>query len=320
MIGRRTLLAALPAALPVHRAAAQEFPSRRVTIVVPYPPGGTTDAMARMLAQRITGPLGQPVVVENRAGANTVIAAEHVARAEPDGHTILVSSGTTHTLNPLLNRSLPYKPEDFAPVALVSRVPLTLLARKDLPGTLPEFTAWAKSRGAAVNAGTNGPTSIHHLTVLMLNQALGLSLQGVPYRGDSQQIVDLLAGRIDLAVVGGGTSIAAHRNDQGRILAFTGGQRLPSLPDVPTLSESTPDLLAQTWFGLMVPARTPRPAIDRLNQVVVAALGDAELRQRLEADGQFVSGPTTPEQVSTFLREDAERWAPIVRGIERRPE
>lgn len=240
-IGRRPLLglgAALGLAMP---ALAQQAPAGRpVTLVVPFPPGGSTDVMARLLAERMAPALGQPVLVENRPGAATAIGAEAVARAAPDGYTVLVNSGTTLTINPLVLHHLPYKVEDFAPVSLLSILPFAFLVQNRLPATIPEFVALAKAKPGQLNYGTNGPSSFNNIAAVLVNDALGIRMQDVTYRGDAAQLNDFVAGTLDVLVVGGSSAIQPHRNGQGRIIGWTGDRRMPFMPEIPTFAEYAP--------------------------------------------------------------------------------
>ncbi|MCO6415718.1 tripartite tricarboxylate transporter substrate binding protein [Siccirubricoccus sp. KC 17139] len=305
-IRRRLMLGALP--LLAAPALAQ---GRPVTLVVPFPPGGSTDVMARLLADRMAPALGTNVVVENRPGGATVVGAEAVARAAPDGMTVLVNSGTTLTLNPLLMKSLSYKPEDFAAVSLLSTLPFAFLLKNSLPGDIDGFVAHAKARPGQLNYGTNGPSSFNNIAAVLVADALGIRMQDVTYRGDAQQLSAFLAGTLDLLVVGGASAIQPHRNGQGRIIGWTGDRRMPSLPDIPTFEEKVPGTVAQTYFGLVVPARTPRGPIERLSKAAAAALQTPELRERLLAEGQFAIG-SGPEDFASFLQTEAARWRPVL--------
>ncbi|TCZ55094.1 tripartite tricarboxylate transporter substrate binding protein [Roseicella aquatilis] len=309
-LGRRPLLALGAAGLAMP-AIGQ---TRPITLVVPFPPGGSTDLMGRLLAERMQRALGQPVVVENRGGSATVVGAEYVARAAPDGFTALVNSGTTLTLNPLLMRSLPYKVTDFAPVSLLSTLPFAFLLQNRLPRTIPEFVALAKERPGQLNYGTNGPSSFNNIAAVLVADRLGIRMQDVTYKGDAQQLNDFLAGTLDLLVVGGASAIQPHRNGQGRILAWTGERRLPVTPDIPNFVEYAPDTVAQTYFGLVVPARTPQAMIDRLSGAAREALQEPGLRDRLLSEGQFALG-TGPEDYAAFLAREAERWAPVLKKM-----
>jgi tripartite-type tricarboxylate transporter receptor subunit TctC len=309
---RRRPLLGLAGTMAAGGARAQAtFPSRPVTLVVPFPPGGSTDLMARLLAERMAPTIGQPVLVENRPGAATVVGAEYVARAAPDGHTVLVNSGTTLTINPLLLRNLAYKVTDFAAVSLLSTLPFAFLVQNRLPATIPEFVALAKARPGALNYGTNGPSSFNNIAAVLVADALGIRMQDVTYRGDAAQLNDFLAGTLDLLVVGGASAIGPHRNNQGRIIGWTGERRMPFLPEIPTFAEFVPGTVAQTYFGLVVPARTPRPAIDRLSAAASQALQEPALRDRLLAEGQFAVG-SSPEECAAFMAREADRWRPLL--------
>jgi tripartite-type tricarboxylate transporter receptor subunit TctC len=292
------------------------FPTRPVTIVVPFPPGGSTDVTARMMAELMAPRLGQPVLVDNRPGAQTIIAAEHVARAAPDGHTLLMAAGTTLTINPLVGRNLPYRPEDFAPIALVATLPFAFVVRQGMPATVEEFVALARARPGAINYGHNGRGSFNHIVGAMIEEKLGIRMQDIPYRGDAAQTQDLLGGTLDAMVVGGASGLTAHRTGRARILAWTAERRLPGLPDQPVFAETHPDLVAQTWFGLLAPARTPQPVIVRLNEVTQGALQDDSLRERLLAEGILSAAPAGPEAFAEFLRTEAARWAPLLQRLD----
>ncbi len=312
--GRRPLLGLGAAVALAAPALAQAPVQRPVTLVVPFPPGGSTDVMARLLAERMAPILGQPVLVENRPGGATVVGAEAVLRSAPDGQTVLVNSGTTMTIHPLIMRSLPYRAEDFAPVSLLAVLPFAFLVQNRMPATVPEFVAYGKARPGRINYGTNGPSSFNNIVAVLVADAFGLRMQDVTYRGDAQQLNDFLAGTLDLLVVGGASAIGPHRNGQGRIVAWTGERRMPFMPDVPTFSEFAPDTVAQTYFGLVVPARTPRPAVERLSAAAAQALQEPALRERLLGEGQFAMG-TSPEEYGAFLRREAERWRPVLQKL-----
>jgi tripartite-type tricarboxylate transporter receptor subunit TctC len=312
----RRAAVALAAGLLATPALAQGgFPSRPVTIVVPFAPGGSTDVLTRLMAERMGEALGRTVQVDNRPGGNTIIGAEYVARAEPDGHTVLMAAGTTLTINPLIYRRLAYKPEDFTPITLASTFPFAVIARKDGPADIAALVAAAKARPGRITYGTNGPTTLTNMAMLMVLDRLGVEMQDVTYRGDAAQLNDFLSGTLDLLVVAGSTALPVHSNDQGRILGWTSAQRVSSTPDVPTFAESVPGLVAESWFGLLAPARTPAAAVERLNTAAVQALQDARIRERLTNDGQFPKGGT-PDEFARFMASEAERWRPILSKLD----
>ena len=312
--GRRAVLTAGLGSLAAPASAQTAFPDRPVTLVVPFPPGGSTDVMARLLAERMAPLLGQPVLVENKPGAATVVGAEAVARSAPDGYTVLVNSGTTLTINPLLMRNLSYRPESFAPVSLLATLPFAFLVQNQLPATIPEFVALAKSKPGQLNYGTNGPSSFNNIVAVLVSEALGIRMQDVTYRGDSAQLNDFVAGTLDVLVVGGSSAIGPHRNGQGRILAWTGDRRMPMTPDVPIFAEVAPEAVGQTWFGLAAPARTPAAAVERLSAAASRALQEPALRDRLLSEGQFAIG-SSPGEYAAFLGREMDRWRPLLQRM-----
>jgi tripartite-type tricarboxylate transporter receptor subunit TctC len=314
-IGRRALPALGLAAAGAAQAQAQWSPARPVTIVVPFPPGGSTDVTARLVAERMTPLLGQNVVIDNKPGAQTVIGAEAVARAAPDGHTMLMSSGTTLTINPLIGRNLPYRAEDFAPVAHVATLPFCIAVKPGIPDTLEGFVAHVRANPGRVTWGHNGRGSFNHIAGALIADRLGLDWQDVGYRGDAHQMNDLLAGTLDSVLVGGATGLALARSGRAKIIGWTGETRLPNLPDQPVFNEIWPGLVAITWFGLLAPARTPPAAVARLNAAAAAAAADATVRERLLNEGILASGGT-PADFQAFLAREAERWGPLLRRLD----
>ncbi|NCY26714.1 MAG: tripartite tricarboxylate transporter substrate binding protein [Alphaproteobacteria bacterium] len=282
---------------------------------MPFPPGGSTDVTARVLAERMAGPLGLPVQVENRPGAATVIGADYVARSAPDGHNVLIASGSTLTINPHIVRNLSYRLEDFSPVTLVSTLPFAIVARPDGPADLPALMARAAARPGTITYGTNGPSSFNNIAMLLVNEAFSVRMQDVTYRGDSAQVADLLGGRLDLLVVGGATGLALHRGGTGRILAWTGERRMPGNEEVPLVADFKPDVVAQTWFGLLVPARSPAGMIERISQAAVQVIRGDDFRGRMLNEGMFAAG-STPAEFGHFLTRESHRWGPLLRRLE----
>lgn len=314
-VTRRALPALGLAAAGAAQAQPAWSPTRPVTIVVPFPPGGSTDVTARIMAEKMAPLLGQSVVVDNKPGAQTVIAAEHVARAAPDGHTLLMASGTTLTINPLIGRNLPYRPEDFAPVLHVATLPFCIAVRPGIPDTIAGFVAHVRANPGKVTWGHNGRGSFNHIAGALIADRLNLDWNDVGYRGDAHQMNDLLAGTLDAILVGGATGLQVARTGRAKIIGWTGETRLPNLPDQPTFAESYPGLVAVTWFGLLAPARTPEPALARLNATAAQAAADATLRQRLLDQGIVVAGGTR-DDFRAFLAREAERWAPLLRRLD----
>ena len=312
-IARRPLLAGLAGLGLASPALAQTSAAPRpITIIVPFAPGGSTDIVSRLLAERMTSLLGQPVQVENRAGANTIIGAEFVARARPDGHTLLMAAGTTLTINPVIVPNLPYKLEDFAPVMLATTFPFGIITQ--MRGGAVDVPAWvaaAKARPGQMTYGTNGPTTLTNVAMLMVMERLGITMQDVTYRGDSAQLAAFMAGDLDVLVVSGGTAQPVHRDGRGRMIAWTSGRRIASTPDVPSIAEFAPGLDVLSWFGLLAPARTPQDVVQRVNAAANEALKDERIRERLITEGQFLAGGS-PEDFADFLRLSDTQWRPIL--------
>ncbi len=291
---RRPVLGGLAAALAAPSLAAAQ--ARPITIVVPFAPGGSTDIVSRLLAERMTQILSQPVQVENRPGANTIIGAEHVARARPDGHTLLMAAGTTLSINPVIVPNLPYKLSDFAPIMLATSFPFGILTQ--MRGGAEDVAGWVAAAKANV-------------AMLMVMGRLGITMQDVTYRGDSAQLAAFLAGDLDVLIVAGGTAIPAYRNRQGRLIAWTSARRVDSTPEVPSTADYAPGLEALSWFGLLAPAGTPAELIQRINAAANEALQDARIRERLVTEGQFLAGGT-PQDFTDFLARTDAAWRPIL--------
>ena len=312
-IARRPLLAGLAGLGLASPALAQSGTAPRpITIIVPFAPGGSTDIVSRLLAERMTSLLGQPVQVENRAGANTIIGDEFVARARPDGHTLLMAAGTTLTINPVIVPNLPYKLEDFAPVMLATTFPFGIITQ--MRGGAVDVPAWvaaAKARPGQMTYGTNGPTTLTNVAMLMVMERLSITMQDVTYRGDSAQLAAFMAGDLDVLVVSGGTAQPVHRDGRGRMIAWTSGRRIESTPDVPSIAEFAPGLDVLSWFGLLAPARTPVEMVQRVNAAANEALKDQRIRERLITEGQFLAGGS-PEDFADFLRRSDTQWRPIL--------
>lgn len=313
MIARRPLLAAALAAPAVARA--QPWPSRPVRLVVPFPPGGSTDLLARRLAERFSTTLGQSVVVENRPGAGGTTGSDVVAKAAPDGHTLLMGVTGTHGVAPSLYPALPYQPlRDFAPVSLVVRAPLVLVVHPAVPArTLAEFTAAAKAAPASITYGTPGNGTSMHLTGVMYDLAAGTQLVHVPYRGSAAALNDLVAGTLktmfgDLLVV-----LPQIRAGTIRAIAVTSAARNPLLPEVPTFAEAgLPGFEALSWQGLFAPAGTPEPVVERLSAETRAALELPEIREFFSAQG-FLVGGSTPAAFRALVAAEIAKWGRVVR-------
>src|SRR3982751_5398225 len=279
------------------RAFAQAaYPSRTIKLVVPFPAGGTTDLLGRLVAEQLKTGLGATVVVENKPGAGTTIAAEQVARSEPDGHTLLLATSTTLAINKTLYKKLPYDPvKDFAPIALLAGVPFALIINPELPPkTLAEFIAYAKSNpGLAYGSAGNG--SPQHLGAEMLKAAAGIDILHVPYRGSVPAMFDVMSGHIPFMVMDLQPALQQIREGKVRVLGVTTPKRIAAAPDIPTLAEAgLPGYELVAWQGVVAPAGTPRPIVDALAAQMAKLMADPATQERLKALTLEPLPPSTP--------------------------
>lgn len=314
---RRAALAGLvsAAALPRH-AGAQAFPTRAVTIVVPYPPGGPVDLVARVIAQEIAGDLGQSVLVDNRAGAAGVVGTAAVARAEPDGHTLVLGTNQTHATNESLIKTTPYRAvKDFAPVAGIAEIPHVLVVRKDLGvADAAALVKLAKERPGALNVGSTGNGSASHLTAELFKVRTATALQHVPFRGAAPMVQELLAGRIDLAFATLPSVYGQVAAGELKALAAASGRRAAPLPQVPTLKEAGIEgVEADAWFALFAPAGTPAAVVERLAAAVTTALAREAPKATLAKQGLTLA-LRRPAEVAATLPAEVEKWAAVVKA------
>jgi tripartite-type tricarboxylate transporter receptor subunit TctC len=269
-------------------AQSNAWPQRPVRLVVPFPPGGGTDAVARALGQKLATRLGQPVVADNKPGASTIIGTESVVKAEPDGYTLLVSGSTSYTVNAALRPKLPYDPlKDLAPVAIIARAPLVVVVNATSPyKDLPALLAAAKAAPKTIHYATFGSGSAPHLVGALIEQAADVRLQDVPYRGSAQAMMGLMGGEIQMAVDTVASAAPHVRSGKLRALAIAGNERARVLPTVPTVHElKLPDAAFDGWYAIAAPARTPTPIVDRLLKEVEAAMRDTHLQEQIRAQG-----------------------------------
>ncbi|MCL4184315.1 MAG: tripartite tricarboxylate transporter substrate binding protein [Burkholderiaceae bacterium] len=294
---------------------AQAWPARNASIVVPYPPGSGPDVLARALADRLVTTTGKPVIVENRAGANAIIGSETVAKASPDGHTLLLVDRLTLAVNPLLYAKLPYSPQQLTGISTIASVNLLWVVRADAPyKTWDEMAAFARKGDAAIAVGTGGPGSVHHLSLELVKRHLGASMTHVPYRGVSPAVTGLLAGDIQAVITGPETVLEHIRAGKLRALVIGADQRLPLLPDVPTLKEvgAPGDLLISTYFTLHAPSNTPKSTIDAIHTTVAPILGEADFVHRFAGRG-LVVGASQPSNVEAGISADSARLTKVIR-------
>jgi tripartite-type tricarboxylate transporter receptor subunit TctC len=323
-LSRRAALAAPALLLLPGLARAQSggaYPARPVRVVVPFTPAGTTDVAARILSERLQARMGQPFTVENRPGAGGNVGSDFVAKAEPDGYTLLMQTVSSGAINyTLYEGRIPYKPDDFAEVALVTRVPNVIFVNPSLPvRTLRELVAYAKANPGKLNFGSSGAGTSLHVTGELLKMEAGVQITHVPFRGAGPMMVDVMAGRIEMGVDNLPSAIGHIRDGRLRALAVTTRTRTPALPDVPTTAEEGfPGVEATGWFGFQAPARTPRPIIERLGSEVDAILKEPGTKAKIADLGGMMpeltpDGGTSPAAFTTFVRAEIRKWGDVVR-------
>jgi len=300
------LLTALP-------AQAQQYPSKPIRIIVPYAAGGTSDILARQIGPKLTDAWGQPVVVENRAGANGNVGAEFVAKSAPDGYTLLSVGPGSLIINPLMGK-VPYDTErDFVPIALMARAPNVLVVHPSLAAhSVKELIALARARPGAINYGSGGNGSTPHLAAALFAAMAGVELTHVPYKGTAPATADLIGGQVQIAFLGIPAVLPHARSGKLRVLAVTGLQRSAELPEVPTVDESgVPGYEVNPWYGLLAPAGTPRAIVVRLGAETTGVVRAAEMREKLAAQGAEGAGGT-PEEYAAVIRADTATWTRVI--------
>ena len=292
--------------------AQQAFPSKPVTIVVPYPPGGTTDIYARLIGQALEKKLGQPFVVENKPGGATQIAAAHVANSAPDGHTLMMSTITTMSMNPLMFEKLSYKAEDLVPVGLIARQPFALVVPPQSEhDTVEKLVTYARENPGELNYGTHGNGSSVHLVSELFSNAAGIQMEPIHYGGSTPALTATMAGEVDLYFDGITTALPAIADGRVKGVGMTGDTKAEAAPDLPALSESLPEVVAYTWYGLIAPKGTPASVVELLNTEIVAAVQTPDILARLKADA-VEPGAMTPAQFGEMINADTEQWRSIV--------
>ncbi len=307
------LLGAVVACAP---ASAQDYPTKPITLVVPFPAGGGNDALARLVAEKMSRALGQQVVVENRGGAGGTIATRAVAKTAPDGYTILLTYTGTLAINPSLYPNAGYDPrKDFAPIGLIGSLPSVLVVHPSLPvHSVAELIAYAKANPGKVNYAFV-PGTVGHIATELFAKTAGIELTKIPYKGNGDALGNLIGGHVSMMVLSIVPIIGNVKAGTLRALAVTSGERSALLPDVPPIAKSgLPGFAAVIRYGLAAPPGTPRPIIDRLNKELRAALAADDLRAKLAADGA-VPEPGSPEDYAAAIDADEKKWAPIVKSL-----
>ncbi|MFT3777468.1 MAG: tripartite tricarboxylate transporter substrate binding protein [Ottowia sp.] len=295
-------------------AQAQAWPAKSIRLVAPQLPGGAVDTLARIVAQKLSERLGQPVVVDNRPGANGVIGTGEVARLPADGYTLLMASDGSHAINPALYKSLTYDSvKDFAPIAIVGRVPAVLVTGAKSPFNSVDDVVAASKKGTITYASA-GNGSTNHLMATMVQSRTGADFTHVPYKGAAPALLDVVGGRIEIMWASISAVAPFVKSGQVKALAVSSGKRSPALPNVPALGESKlfPGFDATPWYGLLAPAGTPLEIVNRLNSEVSAILDLPDVRKQLETSGAYVD-KVTPEEFAKVVRDDLARWAKVVK-------
>ncbi len=306
-------LAALPGGAD---AIAQVYPSKPIRFVVPYPPGGSVDIAARALGQKLSEAWGQPVVVDNRAGAGGNIGADLVAKSPADGYTLLMGAVATHAINPTLYAKIPYDPvKDFTPVALVVQVPNILVVNPSVPAkSVKELIELARAKPGTLNFGSGSTGSTGHLAGELFNTMADVKMVHIPYKGAAPAMADLLAGQVQLMFDNLANALPNVKAGRLRALAVTTLTRSPAVPDLPTIAESgLPGFDLTTWFGVMVPAGTAPEIVAKLNAEIVRALATKDMHERLEKMGAEAPTNNTPERFAAFIRTEAAKYAKVVK-------
>ena len=301
-------------------AAHAQYPNKPIKIVVPWPPGGAVDTIGRLIAQHITDPLGQPVVVDNRAGASGAIGSEAVAKSDPDGYTLLMGSTTVISVNPAL-RKLPYEPGDFSPITMVAFVPHILVIPAEVPANnLKEFVAWVKSRPGQVSYASAGPGTPHHIAGEMFKALAGVQMLQVPYKGTGPALLDLLANRVQFMSVEAVAALPHVRAGKLKALGVATPQRNAMAPDIPTVAEAgLPGFEVTSWYGVVAPNGVPKPAAALLARTISKAMEAPAFREKLTNMGATPVGGT-PEEFGEILKRENAKWAKAIKDADIRVE
>ena len=303
-------------------ASAHAFPTKPMRMIVPYAPGGATDVLARPIAQKLQEQMGQPVIVENRPGANATIGADVVAKSAPDGHTFFLGS-IVHYMVPMFSKNVPYDAiKDFTPLAIVSVVPNVLAVHPSLPvHSVKDLIDYGKKNPGKLYYGTTGIGSTHHLGGILLAQMANIPLEHVPYKGGNPTMQDVLSGQLPLAILTATTIMPQVKNGKLRALGLIENRRFPGVPGVPTIGETVPGYaVPDTWFGFLGPAGLPRPIVERLNADIRKTLAEPDVRQRIESLGMVVTGDASADEMLAKVMSDTQSIRTIVTRAGIKPE
>ena len=296
-------------------AAAQNYPTKPIRLVVPYPPGGQSDIFARLIAEGMKQHFDRQVNVENRPGAGTTLGANVVATSAPDGYTILLAAASATAIAPLTLKSVSFDPKRIVPITLVARVPYVLVASKKFaPNTMAEFIAYARANPGKVNWATHGMGAAQHLTGEMFARAAGINITAIHYQGSTPGTVDMVGGRVDIMFDGAGTGLANVKSGQLKAIAMGSGQRAPSAPELPTWRETGVPTAAYTWYGMFAPTGTPMPVQDKLHAAITMAINSKAYKDRMaQAEGEIPA--ITIAETGKFVDDDTLMWGNLIRSL-----
>lgn len=302
-------------------AAAQDFPTKTITIIVPFAPGGAGDILARMIGQRLEQKWGKPVVIENKPGAGGVIGANLAAKAEPDGHTLMIAPSATMAVNVTLFKSLSYDPaKDFVPLALAAATPFVLVVNPDVPAkSLPEFIAWAKSKNGQLSYATAGPGVPHHLFAELLKSMTGIQMSPVAYRGSLPAITDVVAGHVPLMFVDLGPSLGIIKANKVRAIGVSTKARVATIDNVPPIAEQgLPEFDAASWQMIVAPAGTPPAIAEKLHNEIKSILALPDVKTQISGAGMLPVENTSIASLRDYIRSEIARWSAVVKqaGLE----
>jgi len=311
----RIAIAALALLALLAPAAAQPYPARPITLIVPFAPGGPADVLGRVIGQKLGEELGQQIVIDNRSGANTIVGAQAVARAKPDGYTLLLAIDGTLVMNPFLYAKLPYDPfKDFEPITLVAAVPSAITAAITTPvSTMQDIVDIEKAKPGTLQIGVSTPTS--QVAIGLLNMRAGIKLTMIPYRGGTTQITSMLAGDIPIGHESVNVALPLYREKKVKIIALTGQKRLELAPEIPTIAETFPGFDMGIWQSVVAPAGTPKDIVVKLHAAINKVLAMPDVRERLTKVGIQPSGSQSPDEFAAFVRAQAETRSQVIKAV-----
>lgn len=302
--------------MPGAPAFAQTYPSKPIRFIVPFPPGGGNDTIARLIGQKLTAATAQQVIVDNRPGAGGTIGAEAAARSAADGYTMFLAGVATHGINPNLRKKLSYDPvKDFDAVSLVASAPLLVVVHPSLPvKSVKDLIALAKSKPEQINYASNGAGGSSHLAVELFSMMTGAKMVHIPYKGLSPALTELISGQVQVMFSSAVAMLPQVKAGRLRAIAMTGSKRSRAIPEVPTVAEAgVPGYETGSWYGIVVPAGTPRAAIDRLSKEVITIVHSADITNRLNEEAVIPVG-STPEEFSAYIKKELARWAKVIKS------